>query len=43
MSITLDEKCDKCNVNLQKTHVGKYSKFTYCISCPNCHVVFDLV
>ena len=37
-------KCKYCDVELRQTDIGDYSeKFEYCISCPKCHIVYDLV
>ena len=36
--------CSKCKVFLKKTYVGDYSKkWNYCVSCPKCHIVYDLI
>ena len=40
----IDKMCYECSVKLRKTYVGDASeKFDYCISCPECHVIFDLI
>jgi len=37
-------KCTYCGVNLESYYVGENSeKFEFCISCPHCHVVYDLI
>ena len=36
--------CDKCKVFLHKVYVGKHSaNWDYCVSCPECHIVYDLI
>lgn len=38
------DKCDECNVKLRTNYIGQHSKkWAFAISCPNCHVVYDLI
>lgn len=46
---TIDKVCKICRVEINRVPLKKYyigdnsENLDYCISCPNCHVVYDLI